>query len=253
MSHNIKFLNFSILAVLAASTSASYAAEKLYSPYVEKGELELEYFGSRSNDGDPAKDNGQQHQFSVGYGVNDWWHAEVYTKYAREPQGETKLDKYEFENIFQLTEPGEYWVDVGAALDYEYTPQRGHPDTVETRLLLAKDLGLTSHVLNIILEKDVGAGPKAGLEAGGIWSSRYRLSPYFQPGFEINSTLGEIRHTGSFDAQDHYAGPMAYGKIPLNLPGTADGIKYRIGYLFGVSRAASNGEAVAQLEYEIHL
>lgn len=32
----------------------------------------------------------------------------------------------------------------------------------------------------------------------------------------------------------------------------ADSLKYRIGYLFGVSQAAPIGEAIAQLEYEVH-
>ena len=66
MKNRSKIFTMSFSALLAASPTASFAAEKLYSPYVEKGELELEYFGTRSNDCDPAKDNGQQHQFSVG-------------------------------------------------------------------------------------------------------------------------------------------------------------------------------------------
>ena len=57
---------------------------------------------------------------------------------------------------------------------------------------------------------------------------------------------------GSFHDQKHYVGPAAYGKIPLHLTDKADGLKYRVAYLFGVSDAADDGQALAQLEYEIH-
>lgn len=246
------------LIVLAAAVStitaysSAFAADKLYYPYVTPGELEVEYFGSRSFDGDNTKDNAQKQQFSIGYGVNDWWKTELYGKFSRDPQSSTTFDAWEWENIFQLTEQGQYWLDVGASLAYEYTPQSRRADTVEARLLLEKDFSKISHVLNVILEKDVGSGPKAGLESTVLWSSRYRYSGYFEPGFEISSDFGELKHTGSFDDQKHSLGPAAYGKIPLHFTDRADALKYRVGYLFGVSKAAPSGEAIAQLEYELH-
>jgi hypothetical protein len=106
-------------------------------------------------------------------------------------------------------------------------------------------------VLNIIAEKDVGAGPKAALESTVLWSSRYRYDSAFEPGFEISSDFGELKNSGSFNDQQHYIGPAAYGKVPLG--GGAGKFKYRVGYLFGVSDAASSGQAVAQMEYEMPL
>lgn len=243
------------MATILIGSMASFPAHaigKLYSPYVEKGEWELEYFGTRSVDGESGKNNEQQHQFSVGYAVNDWWHVEVYRKYAKEPQAKTKFDQYELENIFQLTEQGEYWLDVGGYFAYEYTPQHSRTDTVETKLILEKDIGRFLNILDINLEKDIGSGPKAGFEPGFLWSSRYNYSKYFDPGFEISSSFNEINRTGSYNAQQHYIGPVAYGKIPLHITGQYDAVKYRMGYLFGVSTAANDGEAVAQIEYEIH-
>lgn len=142
-------------------------------------------------------------------------------------------------------------VDVGAALAYEYTPKRGTADTLEGRLILAKDIGKTSHILNLIAEQDVGGGATKDLEGGLIWSSRYTVRPYFEPGFEISSEFGELSHTGSFNEQSHSIGPAAYGKIPLGLARENDALKYRVGYMFGVSDAASHGDTFAQLEYEI--
>ncbi|MBI3419283.1 MAG: hypothetical protein HY053_04030 [Proteobacteria bacterium] len=241
------------LAFLPFLATPAHAVDKLYSPYVEQGEWELEYFGSRSVDAQGGKDDAQKQQFSMGYGVTEHWRTEVYAKYEKEPQKNLAFDAYEWENIFQLTEQGEYWLDAGASLAYEWTPQSHRADTVEARLLLAKDFDETSHLLNIILEKDVGSGPKADLEGALIWSSRYDYNSFFQPGFEINSDFGELKHARHFKDQEHYIGPAAYGKIPLKMFGQFDALKYRVGYLFGVSDAANQGQAIAQLEYELHL
>lgn len=63
-----------LLGVVCATVATpAFAVDKLYSPYVEKGEWEVEYYLDRSVDGDAAKDNVQGHEFSLGYGVNDWW------------------------------------------------------------------------------------------------------------------------------------------------------------------------------------
>lgn len=243
----------SLIFVLTILPVPALAINKLYYPYVEQGELELEYFGSRSVDGNGAKDDAQKQQFSVGYGVTEYWFTELYAKYEKEPQDGLVFDAWEWENIFQLNERGEDWVDAGASLAYEWTPSDNQADTLEARLLFAKDLDETSHTFNIILEKDVGSGPKKALEGEVLWSSRYTaLSEYFEPGFELDSSFGELEHAGSFNDQEHYIGPVAYGSIRPFQGEHGGKLKYRLGYLFGFSRAASDGQAIAQLEYEIH-
>lgn len=241
-----------LAGLCALNANPALAVDKLYSPYVSKGEWEVEYFGAKSVDGNDTKDNAQKHQFSVGYGVTDYWKTEVYANFEKAPQDNLTFDSWEWENIFQFTKKGEYFVDMGGSLAYEYTPQSDIADKIEARLLFAKDIGQTSHVLNLIAEKDVGSGPRERLEGGLIWSSRYRYSEAFQPGFEINSDFGELSRTGNFDDQKHAVGPVAYGKLPLPFGDEEEeGLGYRIGYLFGVSDAAENGQAIAQLEYEI--
>lgn len=242
-----------ILALAAALTAfPAHAIDKIYSPYVDAGEWELEYFGHRSNDSDRSKDNAQTHEFSVEHGVNDWWQTELYGIWSKDAGENVDFEAVEWENIFQFTEKGEYWLDTGATLAYEWTPESSEPDTIEARFLVAKDIGETSHVFNLLLEKEVGSGPKESLEAGLFWSSRYNLNPYFQPGFEIQSELGKVSDAGEFDTQEHYIGPVAYGTIPFEMEGNKiEGLQYRAGYLFGFSNGASTGQAVLQLEYEL--
>lgn len=245
-------IGVAISAGFIFGAQSANAAERLYYPYVSKGEMELEYFGSRSVDGDSGKDNKQKHQFSAGYGVNDWWKTEFYGKFGKAPEDKLTFNEWEWENIFQLTGRGEHWLDAGASLAYEWSPQSDHADAIEARLLFAKDLNKTSHTLNMIAEKQVGSGPREALEGKLLWGSRYIYSPYFEPGFEIESDFGELKRAGSFDDQKHYIGPAAYGKIGLRQTGKGGALKYRAGYLFGVSDAASDGQAIIQLEYEMY-
>lgn len=158
------------LTMMAAATPA-FAVDKIYSPYVEKGEWELEYFGTRSIDGDGTKNNAQAHEVSLGYGVNDWWKTEVVGIWEKDPNDNTKFHATEWENIFQLTDKGEYWADAGLMLAYEWTPESSKADAIEAKLLLSKEYGKTYHILNLTLEKEIGSGPKNALEGGLAWST----------------------------------------------------------------------------------
>jgi hypothetical protein len=246
MTQRTTILSIGLLAIALLQGGIVYAADKIYSPYVTPDELEIEYFGSRSDE------DAQKQQFSIGYGVNEYWKTELYGKFAKDSGDNLKFDAWEWENIFQLTERGDYMVDVGAALSYEWTPQSNHADAIEARLILAKDIDKTSHILNINGEKQVGSGPREQLEGKVLWSSRYNYMREFDPGFEVESDFGELKHMGSFDNQKHYFGPSAYGKLPLHLTDKGDALKYRVAYLFGVSDAADDGQAIVQLEYELH-
>lgn len=242
----------SVFLLIATAASPAYAVDKIYMPYIEAGEWELEYFGARSSDSDAGKNNAQLHELSIEHGVNDWWQTELYGIWQKEPGDNISFDAVEWENIFRLTKPGEYWADVGATLAYEWTPDTDQADALEARLLFAKPIGKTQNVLNLVLEKEVSGGPKDSLEAGLLWSTRYDYSPYFQPGFEIQSEFGEVNDHASFEDQEHYVGPVAYGTIPFEMDEEeVEGLQYRIGYLFGASHAASAGQTVLQLEYEL--
>ena len=112
-------LSATLMCIAFTFNNQAQAAQRIYSPYVTPGELELEYFGSRSFDDENSKDNEQKHQIAVGYGVNEWWKTEFYGKYKKAAGGDTKFDQWEWENIFQLTERGEYVIDVSEYSIYD--------------------------------------------------------------------------------------------------------------------------------------
>ena len=52
-------------SVAAIAAFPAFAVDKIYQPYVDAGEWEVQYFGARSVDNKSAKDNAQVHEFSV--------------------------------------------------------------------------------------------------------------------------------------------------------------------------------------------
>src|SRR5690349_19477117 len=99
-------------AILCAATPAAAGILgdlKVYTPVIETGVLEFEYRGGHSFDSDSAKNGAEADRFSLGYGVTSWWFVEAYANWAKDPGGGLHFDSTEWESVFQLTEPGEYW------------------------------------------------------------------------------------------------------------------------------------------------
>jgi hypothetical protein len=219
---------------------------------VEKGELEIEATGLYDLDHRKDKNAVQEYKNAVGYGVTDRWATELYGEYERQAEendsGDSALSRMKFthiewENRFQLAEQGQYWLDPGLYVAYEMPLHEKDPGKVETKLLLEKTFSRFTHTANIIVDKEVGGGSTLQTEGGFAWSSRYRLSEHFQPGFEYYAALGEIRKHLPFQEQEHQLGPVFYGKFGP--------VKYDVGYLFGISDAAPQGEIKWIMEYEL--
>ena len=233
-----------LVAVLGLSQPA-WATKKVYSPRVEQGELELEARGNYDFDRAEENDGAQKQKYAVGYGVTKHWATELYGEIEKVPEEKENFEftSLEWENRFQLFEPGEKFIDMGLYVAFEHSFEKDSPDILEWKFLFEKELGRFTHTANIIFEKEVGGDRQKDLEGGFAWSSRYRLNQYFQPGFEYHIDAGELSESIPFKNQEHMAGPVIYGKLGP--------VKYDVGYLFGVSRAAVDGELKWILEYEV--
>jgi hypothetical protein len=233
-----------LFTVAALSTAqCALAVDKIYSPQVVQGEAEFEYFGTRTFDSLSSENNLQAHETSIGYGVTPWWATELYVLLERGPDQAAHVTGHQFENRFQLAEPGRYWVDPGLLIAYTRAAHQGDPDTLELKLLLEKVSGRFLNRVNIGGEQELGSHASGAPDRVVLWSTRYLLSPRFAPGFEIQSDFGQVNEAHTFDQQQHYIGPAAYGALLPHL-------KYEAAYLFGVSKAASRGAVRLLLEYE---
>lgn len=225
----------------------AFAEKLVFAPVAEQGEWELENTGVY--DMDPAKNKNavQEYHYAIGYGVNSFWHTELELETETQPTDDSitsfQATHLEWENIFQLAPKGEYWLDPGLYLAYEAPLENKQVGQFEGKILLEKDFQKISDILNISFNKEVGGGADPHTNGGISWSSRYRLSQYFEPGFEYWNDFSAISNQTTYNLQSHQVGPCMYGHLFRH-------INYDIGYLFGISDAAPKGEIKWVLEYE---
>jgi len=243
----VGFFVATLAIVMAVVTSPADASDKIYSPYVEYGEFELEYRGHVTNDDRAAKDNNEGHKVEIGYGFTEFWSAAIIGEWEKEPGVSREFVATSWENIFQLTDQGQYWLDVGLYLEYQLADESNAADKVEAKLLLERPGTLFTNTVNIILEREVGSNSSNATELEIFWRTKYRWKKALEPAIEIYSKIGEIGNSGSFNTQNHSLGPVMMGVLPV---GNGSKFKYEFGYLFGISDGAADGKWKWVVEWE---
>src|SRR5207244_263948 len=56
----------------------------------------------------------------IEYGFTPWWRSGLGVGTTRLPNESYRLDEIEWENTFLLTEPGQYWLDLGLFAEFAY-------------------------------------------------------------------------------------------------------------------------------------
>ncbi len=212
----------------------------VYSPHVVATQSEIELRGYRYDDPRADYHGGSAAELSLAHTFNSWWKAELYVaKYQKAPGEGEHLLGYEFENTFQLTPPGEYWADFGFLAAYEHNTRPGEPDTAEFGPLIEKTAGRFAHTINLIWEKQLGAGAAGKYEFRYSYQGTYTVSSAFRPGIEAYGRPSD---------HAYQAGPVVAGD--WHIPGTTGEIEYRLGMVFGINTKAPRRTLLAQVEYE---
>jgi hypothetical protein len=242
-------------AFIVGAAPAAHADFKVRSPIVEQGELELEHNGSVTFDKSKSgRNNLQSYANEIEYGLLPWWRIAVEGEWAAEDRGENlRFEGTSLENVFQLTEQGKYWADLGFFLEYKHSAISDDPDKVEFGPIVQKELrdvlGTdTLHTLNLFVEKEIGHNRSDDTTLSVAWQSRFLLNQYFEPGIEYFGEIGDIESPGKAADQEHRLGPMFAGEIGF---GGFGALKYELGYLFGLTRSTPDGTVRWRLEYEI--
>ncbi|RIL11483.1 MAG: hypothetical protein DCC75_02260 [Proteobacteria bacterium] len=231
-----------VMALIIVANPAS-AIDKIYSPIVEEGELELETRGTYSFDDDDSKDGAYKQLFGLGYGFTDRFAAEIYGEIENSPGEDLAFEAVMGEGRYQLFEQGEYWLDAGLYLEYEYgTESKEHE--MEGKILLEKTTNTWINTANFILERQVFGSGGEDWEGDIRWHTLYRFSEELEPGIEIQSGFGALDDAGAFDDQDHNIGPALHGKLLGH-------VGYELAGLFGVSDAAADFTLRWVLEWEL--
>jgi len=228
----------------------AHATHKVYSPLVEKGEMEIEARGHVDVDANGDKDGAREDIYEVGYGITDWWSSSLFVEFAEEPHEGYRHEATAWENIFQLTDTGRYWLDAGLYLEYEWAADSDSPNKVEGKLLLEKSKGRWVNTANLIVEREVGSGASDDVELGYAWRTKYRLRPELEPAVELYGGFGDLNDVGLSDEDRQQAGPVLTGKFRA---GNRGAFVYEAGYLFGLTDASPDGTVKWLLEYEYAL
>ena len=223
------------LAVFAVAIPA-HATKTVTSPYVTKGKAAVEWRGGYEMDDAEEDVFKTRNQFS--YGFTDFYDLKVSIDTAHE-DGDDEFSDVDFENKFQILPKGEYFIDLGLRLDYTHA-LNGGDDGIGTKILLAKQTGELSHILNLEAGRDIGDDASDEWGYGLSYSGAYPLTETLALGGEWYSDFGDFED--DYSDQDHRVGPVLYG--------TAFGaIKYQAGILAGVSDAAPDATIKATANY----
>ena len=240
------------LVVFAPAYSA-HAELQVQMPEVEYRELEFEHNGLFTFDKDKTLGGQQSYTNSIGYGVTPWWEIELELETNSVPDSSVHYTATTIENTFMLTEPGQYFFNVGIFAEYSQSALNGVANDILAGPIIQKELynvvGLDSlHTLNVFFSHDVGhnATHATGLEIA--WQSRLLLNPYIDPAFEYYGFIDDLGEAGKFSQQQHFIGPVAVGAFNFSPYGK---LKYEVGYMFGMTQASPRGAVRWKVEYEI--
>jgi hypothetical protein len=246
----IAFLVVSLLA-----TRPALADLEVQLPNVDYLELEFEHNGLISFDskGSPLN-HAQSFTDSIGYGVLPWWEIELEGEMASGGGQHLTWNALTMENTFQITEPGEYFFNLGFFAEYSQSNLRGQPSDILAGPIIQKELNNvfgvvdTLHTLNLFLARDIGHNATDQTGFSYAWQSLVLTHPLISPGVEFYGFIPDLAHAGPSSQQQHLVGPVVVGGVNFAPYGT---VKYQVGYLWGLTPASGRSAVRWQLEYEI--
>ena len=239
---------FVAAALLAAQPliAAADPAAKVHLPDVVQGELELELLGGYQ--WWRGADDNHERQFigEIEYGFTPWWRSGIGVGTTRVPHESYRLDEIEWENTFRLTEPGQYWLDLGlfSELAYDYPVRRS---AIALGPMFQKEIGAIQGNLNLIFERELGRNAEPGAAINYEFQVKWRGNSRFEPGLQAIGTLGRTNNFGH--ETETSVGPAFFGQI---VTGPRNKLKYDAAVLFGVNKNTPDTTVRFQIEYELY-
>ena len=118
-------------------------------------------------------------------------------------------------------------------------------EKIETRVILQKDIGPVSLILNPIFEKNMSGDVEEGVEleyAAGIYFED--ATPWVTPGLEFYGDVGPLGDLDSAADQQHFVLPAA----KINLP---EEVSVDVGYGFGLTKGSDDQVLKVIIEKEL--
>jgi len=224
-----------LLLISAQAFADGSVVDKVYSPYVEALEREIEYRIIVQNDDNDTLDGVQVHRLGFGISWTDRWFSELYLIGARTNEDSLSIEAYELETKWQITEQGEYWADWGLLFELE-TERDESIWEYATTLLVSKEWGRWVTTANLGLIYEWGSDIANEWETSLSIQGRYRLTRGFEPALEF------------YSGEDTKAlGPTFVGNIRL---GGRKKLRWEVGLIFGLDSESPDQTFRGMLEFE---
>ncbi|MBT7566535.1 MAG: hypothetical protein HN620_07090, partial [Porticoccaceae bacterium] len=131
--------------------------DKIYHPYVQPLEQELEIRLLQQNNQSGIADNTRMYRLAYGRSLSDRLFIEAYLVGQGSSSESLDLQSIEMEIKWQLTEQGEYWADWGVLAELS----KGIGNNIyeaSIGLIAEKEFGHWSGTTNFIIEQEWGSG-----------------------------------------------------------------------------------------------
>src|SRR6478672_3761541 len=145
-------LSLQLLAL--APVAQAGPSDYVRTPIVQEGEREIDFKAGTAKNRDGTRESA--YALGFGYGVTNRWFTEFYGKWHKEPGEQSSFDAWEWENKVQLTETGQYPMDVGFLLEIERPKDRTEGYEYVWGPLFQMDVTPAVQAnLNILVEKHI--------------------------------------------------------------------------------------------------
>jgi hypothetical protein len=233
---SFRYLLSGLCLAAPLSLADGSAIDKVYHPYVEQLEWEVEWRMIHEDENPlTGEERRQLHRLGLGRAVAEYVFLEAYLIGERSAENSLELEAYEVELLWQLSEQGEYVLDYGLLFELE----KEHQEDIweyATVLLLEKEFGRFSGTANLGLIYEWGDDIQDEWETTLALQGRYRYSPRFEPALEF------------YAGEDTRAlGPVLTGTERL---GPMKALRWEAGVVFGLDSDTSDYTLRAVLEYE---
>jgi hypothetical protein len=209
--------------------------DRVYHPYVQPLEHEVELRGSLEQGGNPRLRNRQTWRLGYGMAFSDNWFGELYVIGERDDVNSFHASEYEAEALWQLTEQGEYAADWGLLFEFATLDSADYME-LATTLLAETEWRRWTGTANLTAAYEFGDDIDNEFETGLALQARYRYSMALEPALEIYSGEDILG-----------AGPVLMGNIRTG-PGRQ--LHWEGGLILGLKDATADRTWRLLLEYE---
>lgn len=230
------------LALMLAAPP-SVATHAVDSPAVERGDAVLTFNGHRTTDSAADRDVEGEYAFEFGYAPTSFWKTTIGWVWLEEPGGSPRSVAIAWENVFEVTEPGSRWADLGVLVKYGRLIDGGE-DAAEFALLAEKTIGRSTLLVNLVAARELDGGAETAYAYALSWALPIRDG--LDVGVEWYGAVGEGSDFGRLQDRLQQAGPVVYGEIP----GADDGaFVFEAAVLFGLTSHAPDATFRLLIEY----